>query len=145
MTILVSGQRRTLQWLAERLKTILGGRVYLKAPITHASFNATAYSTGGPTKIENTAWSRTIPATAKALLIQIRARDSAASVETGVGFAIGPTSTYYYAMQVRPIGDDAIMENTGWCPCTDGDIYYNIAASGTDTLDAWLRVWGYEI
>jgi len=40
-----------------------------------------------------------------------------------------PNDTYAYAF--------------GWVPCTDGDLYYQCAASGADTLDAILRVWGY--
>jgi hypothetical protein len=29
-------------------------------------------------------------------------------------------------------------------PCdANGDVYYQIVASGTDTLDAILQIWGY--
>jgi len=116
----------------------------LSAPLTNTSFDGDSFSdVGTATKIENTSWSSAIPADAKALLIQIIAADSGAGDNW---FAIGPTSTYWYAMSARPVhGSDYPNENTGPVPCTDGDIYYRVEASGTSTMDVWLRCWGYWI
>jgi len=31
-------------------------------------------------------------------------------------------------------------------PCNaDGDIYYQISASGASTFDVWIQIWGYYI
>lgn len=155
-----------LMTLAGRLRTLLAlidvhydgdlnprrsGTVYdayafvpLAVLITHTSFDGDAFSTvATPTKIENTSWSSTIPADAKALNIEIATRDSAAWGTAGLMFAVGPSATYWYALGCRPAGGDVWVETMGAVPCTDGDIYYRCTASGTGTLDVYLRCWGY--
>jgi len=117
----------------------------LTTPITHTSFDGDSFSdVGTATKIENTSWSSTIPASAKALLIQVIAHDSGAGNNW---FSVGPTSTWPYALSARPTaGNDYDAEGMGPTPCSaDGGIYYRCEASGTGTLDVWLRCWGYWI
>ena len=119
----------------------------LTTPLTHTSFDGDSFSdVGSSTKIENTSWSTTIPADAKALLLEISIKDSA-SANNHVYFAAGPTSTYWYALAGRASGapNDEYMGQVGPVTCSDGDIYYRCQASGTDTLDVTLRVWGYWI
>lgn len=85
-----------------------------------------------------------VPDRIKAVMIQLYARDSAALGTTGLLFSVGPTSTYFYAADARPTGGDVWASTSALVPCNDdGDIYYKIQASGTNTLDAWMRVWGY--
>ena len=142
MTIMVDRRARSIRWLAERLKSLLGGPVYFKRPINHTSFDGDSFSdVGTSTKIENTSWSRDIPSNAKAILLQIVGWDSG-SQETAY-FSVGPTSDYYYALGVQGLTGDKRTENQGWVPCTSGDLYYRCDASGADTLDVVMRVWGY--
>ncbi|MCP4537705.1 MAG: LamG domain-containing protein [Chloroflexi bacterium] len=118
----------------------------LTTPITHTSFNGDSFSTGSTaTIIQNTSWSSTIPSNAKALLISVLARDNASGLTTGLYFSVGPTATYFNAVAVRPPGGDVWSENAAPVPCTNGDIYYKCSASGTGTMDVYLRVWGYWI
>ena len=118
----------------------------LRVPLTHTSFDGESFSDTGATKIENSSWSDTIPADAVALLIQIRANDSAEAVTADLHFSVGPSATYYYALVARPIGGtDVYTQTTGPCPCTNGDIWYAVNASGAGTLDCVLRVWGWWI
>ena len=119
----------------------------LTTPLTHTSFNGDSFSDAAATKIENTSWSSTIPADAKALLIRIAARDSGSSGETTIHFEVGPSNAQPDALSCRLAGlaDDAIGEEQGVVPCTDGDIWYGVEASGASTLDCWLECWGYWI
>ena len=119
----------------------------LTTPLTHTSFNGDSFSDAAATKIENTSWSSTIPADAKALLIRIAARDSGSSGETTIHFEVGPSNAQPDALGCRLAGlaDDAIGEEQGVVPCTDGDIWYGVEASGASTLDCWLECWGYWI
>ncbi|MGD8752870.1 MAG: hypothetical protein PVG14_15665, partial [Anaerolineales bacterium] len=118
----------------------------LRAPITHASFSGNAHSdVSTSTKIDNTAWSTTIPTNAQALLLRIIARDSAAWGTTGLYFTCGPSSTNDAAATVRPAGGNVWIELVAVVPCTSGDIWYKINASGSGTMDIYLQVWGYWI
>jgi|GEM_PF-3212626 len=120
----------------------------LTTPLSHTSFNGDSFSdVSTSTKIENTSWSSTIPAEAKALLLNIYVRDSGSAGEADAYFAVGPNATYWYALFVGCGGlvNDAMAHGGHTVPCTDGDIYYRVAASGVDTLDVTMRCWGYWI
>jgi hypothetical protein len=117
----------------------------LTTPLTNTSFDGDSFSDTAATIIQNTSWSSTIPSDAVALLIEVVCRDSATWGTAGLSFSVGPTATYYYAVQAVPAGGDVWNANTGPCPCVNGDIYYYVEASGASTLDAYLRCWGYWI
>ena len=146
MTRLADMLHLTLEDVAARVATLVPQPVYFDEPITHPSFDGDAFSdVGTSTKIENTSWNKPIPSTAKALRVEIAIRDSGSSGSSGIWFAVGPSSTYYYALvaEANDRPNDTYAYAFGWVPCTDGDLYYQCAASGADTLDAILRVWGY--
>ena len=83
---------------------------------------------------------------AKALLIQILAHDSASWGTDGLYFAVGPTSTNWYALAARPKGGDVMDEAVGAVPTNgSGHIWYQVNASGTNTMQVWLRCWGFWI
>jgi hypothetical protein len=74
------------------------------------------------------------------------ARDSAASgAEATIG--ISPTTdagAYVVALELQGVPNDVFRSETGVCPCNaDGDIYYQVVATGAGTLDAFLQIWGY--
>lgn len=118
----------------------------LTTPLTHTSFNGDSFSSvGTPTIIQNTSWSSTIPADAKALLIQIRIRDSGSASASQVFFTVGPSSAQWNALacQANGVTNNATVDAMSAVPCTSGDIYYRAGASGAGTLDVWLTCWGY--
>ena len=123
--------------------------VPLSTFLTNSDFNGDSFSdVASNTKIENTSWSTAIPAEARALLIYGYARDSASASTSGLYFALYPTSTATQAAINWTIGgkpNDDWEAHTAVMPCTDGDIWYKVEASGTNTLDVYLYCWGYFI
>ena len=136
-----------LQGQIDALRTIQQGwsPVFLATPLTSTSWDGDARSTTGKTKIDLSAVFGT-PAGIKAILIGVSVRDSAsASVQSYMYF--GPTSTNGEGL-VAKAGEinDRRTEYTLVVPCDgNGDIYYQIQASGTNTFDAWIDIWGYWI
>ena len=121
---------------------------FLTTPYTNTSFDGDSFSSvGSRTKIENTSWSTTIPADAKALLIRCRARDSGSAAGTGLYFALYAKSTGTITLYncLDGVTNDSVRDETTVVPCTDGDIWYQCNASGADTMDVWLTCLGYWI
>ena len=120
---------------------------FLTTPLTSTNWDGDAKSDAGPTKLDMSAVFTGYPTTpVKAVLLRIAARDSASIGTDGLYFSVGPSATYYYALQANPPGADVLSSNTGICPCdANGDIYCKISASGSGTCDCWLEVWGYWV
>ena len=143
---------RRLTRLEKRLDDFPGPEIcvpyFFTTPLTNASFNGDSFSdVAVTTKIENTGWSTTIPADAKALLIRISARDSGSAANT-VYFNLYPASgatTAALSLTLTDYTNDTTRSETGVIPCTDGDLWYQCGASGADTLDVWLYCFGYWI
>ena len=121
----------------------------LTTPYTNTTFDGDSFSdVGTNTKIENTSWSTTIPADAKALLIQAVIRDSGSAGTSNLAFKLyGASGAAYASMEVYCSGapNDSFVAQNGVVPCTDGDIWYQVNASGADTMDVYLRCFGYWI
>ena len=116
-------------------------------PLTHDDFNGDPFSdVVSFTKIENTGWSTAIPADAKALLIRVMCRDSGSAGTSGLYVILSGDGTNG-VIGVRPSGkpNDDPDERTSWMPCTNGDIWYRVEASGTGTMDIWLYCFGYML
>ena len=128
-------------------RSVLLGATYLTTPLTSTDWDGDAKSDAGPTKLDMSAVFTGYPPTpVKAVLLRIAARDDASIGTAGLYFSVGPSATYYYALQANPPGADVLASNTGICPCdANGDIYYKINASGSGTCDCWLEVWGYWV
>ncbi len=125
------------------------GCVFIPLPIpyTHDSFNGDSFSDVGTfTKIENTSWSTVIPSDARALLIRLLCRDSGSAATSGLYVILSGDGTNG-AFAVRPSGkaNDDYADGTADVPCTNGDIWYRVEASGTNTMDIWLYCFGYWI
>ena len=124
-----------------------GKWTYLAAPLTSTSFDGDAKSTTSKTKIDMSAAFSGYPASAKAALIRLAARDSGSAGSNAplVNLATNNTAGSA-ALCVRPAGlpNDYVAEGTGIVPTdANGDIYYQVAATGTGTLDIWIEIWGY--
>ena len=132
--------------LSIKRSTFLGA-TYLTTPLTSTDWDGDAKSDEGPTKLDMSAVFTGYPDMAvKAVLLRLAARDDASIGTAGLYFSVGPSATYYYALQANPPGADVLSSITGICPCdANGDIYYKINASGSGTCDCWLEVWGYWV
>ena len=137
----------------ERLKrveqvdsSLIGRPVFLTTPLTSTAWDGDAYSTTSKTKIDlSSVFS--VPAGVKAVLVQLIARDSGSAASTNIFFGISPNNTDASnpVMAVgRGLPNDTLVYVSGVCPCdANGDIYYQIVASGSGTMDCWIRIWGY--
>jgi len=126
--------------------TAFGRPVFLAAPLTSTAWDGDAFSTTSKTLIDlSTVFG--VPAGVKAILVQLLARDSGSAASTLVFFGVSPNDTdgSLAIMSVqRGLPNDTMVYETGICPCdSNGDIYYQITASGTDTMDCYIRIWGY--
>ena len=124
---------------------LYGRPVFLTTPKTSTSWDGDAYSTTAKTKIDlSTVFG--VPANVKAILVRLTARDSGSSAGY-CQLGLSPNSTAgSVAVQayLQGVADDVYVTANGIVPCdSGGDIYYQITASGTDTLDAKLEIWGY--
>jgi len=120
--------------------------VPLTTPLTSTSWDGDAYSTTAKTLIDLSAVFGA-PAGIKAIAVRITARDSGSASGSGLFFMLAPNNVANQsALTVRLDGvpNDGLRDDSGVCPCdANGDIYYQIQASGAGTLDAFIVIWGY--
>ena len=123
----------------------LAGWTFLTTPLTSTSWDGDAFSTTAKTLIDLSAVFG-VPAGVKAVLVRLATRDSGSSS----GFCqlgLSPNNTANsVAVQayLQGVADDVYVSANGIVPCdANGDIYYQISASGTGTLDAIIEIWGY--
>src|SRR3989337_3187305 len=120
--------------------------VPLTTPLTSTSWDGDAYSTTAKTLIDLSAVFGA-PAGIKAIAVRITARDSGSASGSGLFFMLAPNNVANQsALTVRLDGvpNDGLRDASGVCPCdANGDIYYQIQASGAGTLDAFIVIWGY--
>ena len=123
----------------------LSGWHFLTTPLTSTSWDGDARSTTAKTKIDLSAVFG-VPAGVKAVLVRLTARDSGSSAGY-CQLGLSPNSTAgSVAVQayLQGVANDVYVTANGIVPCdSGGDIYYQITASGTGTLDAVIEIWGY--
>lgn len=120
-----------------------GGKAY--APLTSTAWDGDAFSTTAKTLIDLSAVFG-VPAGVKAVMVFVALRDSG-SAGTDCYFILGPTNSPLVGLAVDAKSpDDRYSRDELTVPCNaDGDIYYQIGASGTDTMDVILQIWGYYL
>ena len=119
--------------------------VFLSTPLTSTAWDGDAFSTTAKTLIDLSAVFG-VPAGVKAILVRMAARDSASYANSGLYILLSPTNAAGGAAILRPAGivNDVYTDGMFIVPCdANGDIYYQIVASGTGTLDATIQIWGY--
>jgi len=86
------------------------------------------------------------PAGIKAVLLYVRASDSASSSSNCyIGFSPNDTADSW-ALVNKPYdqANNTYRHAQGIVPCdANGDIYYQIEASGANTMNVYLEIWGY--
>lgn len=117
--------------------------VPLTTPLTSTSWNGDSFSTTAKTKIDLSEVFG-VPAGIKAVLVWVAVRDSA-SQTTDCYLRLSPESTGVAGIGVNcDYVNDRYGRHSLIVPCdANGDIYYQIAASGTGTMDVFLQIWGY--
>jgi len=137
---------KRLEREVERLQVKEQGKWhFLTTPKTSTSWDGDSFSTTAKTKIDLSAVFG-VPAGVKAVLIRLVARDSGSSSAT-CQLAVSPNDTADIVVvqaYLQGFANNVYGASSGVCPCdANGDIYYQIAASGTGTLQAWIQIWGY--
>jgi hypothetical protein len=131
--------------VSQRTKPIsTPGWTMLTVPLTSTDWDGDSYSDVAVTTLDlSTVFGA--PAGVKAVLLEVLVRDSAAAENTWF-FSCGPSSTWAHEFVCHAGANDVYRYYTTWVPCdSNGDFYYNIDASGTGTLDIYLRIYGYYI
>jgi hypothetical protein len=116
--------------------------------LTSTSWDGDARSTTAKTKIDLSAVFG-LPAGIKAVLADVSLRDSGSvSEQTGCYLILSPNNTNLVGLYAYCAGvaNDAWVHHQMVVPCDEnGDIYFQIDASGTNTMDIYLEIWGYWI
>lgn len=147
------GQRDFLTDIA-RIQTMMQAKLdalsfvqptFLTTPLSSTSWDGDAKSTTAKTLLDLSAVFGA-PAGIKAALVYSQIRDSASAgnfyylILSPSGTAgVGPHVNIAYSGK-----NDQWSYYTCEVPCTaGGDIYYQIAASGSGTMDVYIYIWGY--
>lgn len=124
--------------------TAFGRPVFLTTPLTSTAWDGDSFSTTSKTLIDLSAVF-SAPAGIKAVMVNTIINDSASS-NTACVLILSPNSTNYSGIANRVTGlpNDYYSEKTMVVPCdANGDVYYQIVASGTGTMDVTIQIWGY--
>lgn len=123
----------------------LSGWHFLTTPLTSTSWDGDSYSTTAKTLIDLSEVFG-VPAGAKGILVRLAARDSGSSTGN-CQFLLSPNAidkSVAVQAYLQGVANDVYVCVNGIVPCDgNGDVYYQIAASGTGTLDAIIEIWGY--
>lgn len=123
--------------------------VPLTTPLTSTSFDGDSFSDVSTCTVIDLSTAFSAPAGIKAVSVRVQARDSASATTDDLHFSLcSSTSTDSWAVSARPskLTNDHWATASGVVPCNaDGDIYYICDASGSDTLDAIIVIFGYWI
>jgi hypothetical protein len=118
----------------------------LTSQLTSASWNGNARSTTAKTLIDlSTVFGA--PAGIKAVLLRVAIRDSGSlGTECWITFSPNNSANSGLAIGCSGIANDMYSRGSLLVPCdANGDIYFQTLASGANTLDVWLEIWGYCI
>ena len=132
---------------ANVINTLMYKFVPLQTEATSTNWDGDSFSTTSATKIDLSS-EFGIPDNVKAVLVRVSARDSGSQAGGRQYIILGPSSTSGGALvlELSGVDNDAWRHETGIIPCDDnGDIYYTISASGTDTMEIHLLIFGYWI
>ena len=124
--------------------------VWLTSPITSTSFDGDAFS-DAEADIDLSTFGNGCPPKIKAVYVTATARDSGSSgaqtfimLGTGQVAIAGDATKAALYLELQGVGDDVWRSASGWIPCdANGDIRYDIEATGENTFDLELTIWGY--
>ena len=116
-------------------------------PLTSTSWDGDAKSTTSKALLDLSAVFGA-PAGIKAVLFNLAIRDSGSS--SGAAYiAMSPNSTaseWASLFKIQGLPNDVQYRQNVTVPCNaDGDVYIELFATGSGTLDVWIEIWGYWI
>jgi len=117
---------------------------WLMTPLTSVAWDGDSYSTTAKTLIDLSAVFGA-PANIKSVMICVTINDSA-SAGGDYWLILGPTNGVGSGVPIDCSGlaNDRTERNQVIVPCdANGDIYYQIAASGASTMDVIMQIYGY--
>jgi hypothetical protein len=116
------------------------GYIIVQLAMPMIAINTTTLGTVAvSTEITNTTLG--IPTTAKGILYDLTVADPGVA---GQYFRFGPSATYFYQTTVTTQVSNQNSRDNGLCfTDSNGSIWYRSAASGSNTLVVYMRVWGY--
>ncbi len=127
------------------VRNLMDGPTFITTPLTSTAWDGDSFSTTDKTKIDLSAVFGA-PAGVKAILARVVARDSgseASATELFVGLSPALETPGFY-LRVDGAPNDHYVEGGLTVPCNvDGDVYYEVKASGVGTMDVIMRIWGY--
>jgi hypothetical protein len=119
----------------------------LTTPLTSTAWDGDSFSTTSKTKIDLSAVF-SVPAGVKAVLVAGTIADSG-SATADCSFRLSPNNTANQAplaLKIKGVENSYSQPYSGIVPCdSNGDIYYQIVASGTGTMAIFLQIWGYWV
>ncbi len=121
----------------------LSGWHFLTSPLISTSWDGDSFSTTAKTKIDlSTVFGA--PAGIKAVLFNVALRDSGSAANECL-ISLSPSSgAGGLSARCSGIANDKFVNACLIVPCdANGDIYYDIAASGSGTMDVYLQIYGY--
>lgn len=128
-----------------RVSNLAAGATFLTTPLTSTAWDGDSFSTTAKTLIDlSSVFSA--PAGIKAILVHVATRDSGSAASSSTKIVLAPNDTADLGFAFRSAGmpNDVFAAGSSIVPCdANGDIYYQITASGTNTTDVWLTIWGY--
>jgi len=114
-------------------------------PYTSTSFDGDSFSTTAKTKIDLSA-TFSAPANVRAIVLYVYCRDSdSANSDNYVVLAPNDTADSGMSCSANHSPNDSWHRYPGiMVPCdANGDLYYQIAASGANTFDLGIQIWAY--
>lgn len=81
---------------------------------------------------------------ARAVFIRATVRDSASGTTNGLWVRFGDGVSTQLFVRATGFPNDQLADGACWIPCDEnGDFYYWVNASGTNTTDIWLYIISY--
>ena len=119
-----------------------GRPVFLTTPLTSTAWDGNLRSTVSTSTLIDLSTVFGAPAGVKAVLLRINIKET--GTPGAYYFYCGPGSSCWYCLGLYAQAANVENSITGVVPCdANGDIYYRIAASGTNTMTVNLQIWGY--
>ncbi len=122
--------------------------IYLQIAVADASYTGNAFSTGTAT-LDLSAFGNGCPAGIKAVLVALMGRDSGSAASGNCQLRIRPhVGASGRCVENRLEGriDDGFVATYGWAPCdSNGDVRWDVTATGANTFDVWITVWGWVL
>ena len=124
-------------------RSTLAGWTFLTSPLTSTDWDGDARSTTAKTLIDLSVVFG-VPAGVKAVLVNIALRDSGGAANECLISLSPSNSAGGLTARCSGIANDKFVNACLTVPCdTNGDIYYEISASGAGTMDVYLQIYGY--